>query len=43
VLRRGRAHRRRLDAPHLLGAVFNGAKFKNGELAEDARVEERAA
>jgi transposase-like protein len=34
---------RRLDAPHLPGAVFNGAKFKNGELAEDARVEERAA
>jgi transposase-like protein len=25
---------RRLDAPHLLGAVFNGAKFENGEPVE---------
>jgi len=34
---------RRLDAPHLLGVVFSGVKFENGELAEDAKREERAA
>ena len=33
---------RRLDAPHLLGAVFSGAKFENGELAKDSREEEAA-
>jgi transposase-like protein len=34
---------RRLDAPHLLGVVFNGAKFENGELVGDAKREEEAA
>jgi transposase-like protein len=33
---------RRLDAPHLLGAVFNGAKFENGEPVERPKKEKAA-
>ena len=33
---------RRLDAPNLLGAVFSGARFENGEPAKDPREEEAA-
>ena len=33
---------RRLDAPHLLGAVFNGAKFENGEPVERSKKEKAA-
>ena len=33
---------RRLDAPHLPGAVFNGAKFENGEPVERSKKEKAA-
>ncbi|MHC5056619.1 MAG: IS256 family transposase, partial [Planctomycetota bacterium] len=42
VLRVAERRFRRLDAPHLLKAVFDGAKFEDGESVEGPR-EEKAA